>query len=220
MVYKMKYLKLYEELEDFEETWIDDEPSNEYRKHKLPKLLYYFLDREGVLDEFINNFENQHPNEIYFDYINKKGTIAFNFTDDCFNWSRTPEKHNFWSEITVKWRDTLRSDDIHKRIKNFELYESFDFEETWIQEEDDYDDIKDLKKGDRVLIINRLKDYIKYYDWPDIMYHLIDKECLVCEPDYGLIDNPDNNEERINCFTTREMGYFSIPYDCAKKKII
>ena len=57
-------------------------------------------------------------------------------------------------------------------MKYLRLYENFeDFEETWI--EDPYEDTE-IKVGDKILVTDKLKDYIIKYDWPDKMYDFID----------------------------------------------
>ncbi len=107
-------------------------------------------------------------------------------------------------------------------MKYIKLYEGFeDFEETWINDSEEYIDIEDLKEGDKVIITDRLKNYIKYYNWGNNMYEFINQEFVVYESHYCEINNIDNPERKIYCFSVRNEidGYFYVPYDCAKKII-
>ncbi len=61
----MKYIKLYEELEGFEETWIDDEPSLDFKFIKQNGLIY-------LMTEYINEYEtNIYNNFKYMIYGHK-----------------------------------------------------------------------------------------------------------------------------------------------------
>ncbi len=140
---------LYESFEDFEETWIQEEDNDDnIKKHKLPLLFYNFLKKEKVLDKFINNFENRHPDMIFFDYMKNNKSSVYDFIDNAFIWGYTPEGSGFWYRIDNKWR-TKYDIMIHPsiNIKNMVLYESFeDFEEIWIDDpESEYDDIPNYK---------------------------------------------------------------------------
>ncbi len=96
-------------------------------------------------------------------------------------------------------------------MKYIKLYENFeDFEETWIDEPID----ENLKKGDRVIIIDKLRDYIDRFHWKRLMCSLIGREFIVDNPQYRIIE--DDNRKNISCFSIITMeGYYYIPYDCA-----
>ncbi len=146
----MKYLKLYEELKDFEETWIEEE--DKVKKHKLPKILVDFLSKENALDKFIDNFENEE-NVIFYDYA--ANTYSRHIISIAFNWNNTPEGNKFWLNINLKWHSLLvNADKYYKKFGEFdEINEKFeyDFEEVW-EEDDIYTHtIDDL--------INEIKEY-------------------------------------------------------------
>ncbi len=103
-------------------------------------------------------------------------------------------------------------------MKYLRLYENFeDFEETWI--EDPYEDTE-IKVGDKILVTDKLKDYIIKYDWPDKMYDFIDEIFVVDRTEYFYLE-PLGNDKRINTYVIRDyldvgVEWF-IPFNCAKK---
>ncbi len=211
----MKYIKLYEKFEDFDETWID-EPfiDDRIKKHKLPKILYDFLEGEDILEQFINNFEKQHSNISYFEWFHLTELDVHFFTDSCFCWSTTPEGHMFWSKIKEKWISYIKKLNINfnKKISEFVLYEKFlDFEEVW-DEYEDYSNYDDVNSGDIILILPSLSEYIEKHKWTSIMLSFIGKEYKI------LLKSKDFNIDGyiIDVPNRKEVRWF-IPHDCAKK---
>ncbi len=220
----MKFLKLYENFEDFDETWIDDEPSNEYRKHKLPTILYNFLKKNKVLDQFISNFEKQHhPSRIFYDYIliHNNSIHLSSLIGSAFIWSYTPEGNKFWREVDQKWKNLILTrnfldKNLDKQLRNLkpnELYENFeDFEETWI--EDPYENTE-IKIGDKIIITDKLENYIYDYDWPEEMHDLINKVYVILNIDHMT----DTHDDRIKTYHIEDKfnEKWYIPEDCVKR---
>ncbi len=91
-------------------------------------------------------------------------------------------------------------------MKYLRLYESFDFEETWI-DEPEYDNIK---IGDKVRVKSNLVEYIQNGKWSVDMYDMINKIYKVRGIDehskYGIIYRVEGNP-------------FFIPKDCVEKVV-
>ncbi len=197
----MKYLKLYEELEGFEETWIDDEsPIDEkYRKHKIPKILVDFLKNENILDKFIINFERQHPKENFYEFFCNPRIEDFirlsKLINYAFFWGYTPEGTSFWTKISRKWQNIPGLNRKVRNLKSNELYESLDdFEEVWEEEPDLEIDLSKIIFGDdgpefkvKDKVIYTIGDYehIGYI----VTYDIFEKQYLVYFPEeYGHFD--------------------------------
>ncbi len=241
----MKYLKLYEKFKDldFEEVW-EEEPTVIDDKHRLPTVFSDFLEENGALYKFINNFEKQHPKINFCDYGWFGSWLHYGESEykiphhikifyrklimESFIWDYTPEGGDFWQELNYKWMDKCNKDNIYKIIKaeyKKIVKENFEngFEETWIEDNEEYIDIVDLNKGDKVIITDKLEQYIKEYGW-DLtteLWNLIGKEFIVENPYFDKILSVDNPEEVIYCFSILDKNkeLFYIPYDCAKKII-
>ncbi len=110
-------------------------------------------------------------------------------------------------------------------MKYIKLYEELEeFEEVWEEEpyEDENMEIKfgDLKSGDKVIILEKLKDYVYKKEWIREMLYLINNIYEVNNPFYKYITSIDN-EKDIPCFYINQadisFATFYIPYDCARK---
>ncbi len=130
---------LYENFEnDFDEVWEEEPDETEYdyvKKHKLPIIFYDFLKKEGILDIFINNFERRNQRNIFYENMIIRDAYLSELINYAFYWGNTPEGTSFWTKISRKWQNIPGLNRKIKNLKDDELYESFDFEETWIQDE-------------------------------------------------------------------------------------
>ncbi len=160
----MKYIKLYEELERFEETWIDDDyddgnihPYTIIKDYRLPIYHYitdiieyeysdvaYFYDDPVNIDkdllESIIRFKNIDENDI------ERLVSGEKVIDNGFNPYTDKYKSYTWEEIydvlTPEYRKFINNKygDVLKKY-NKKIYEKFlDFEEVW--EEDDKSKLK------------------------------------------------------------------------------
>ncbi len=98
-------------------------------------------------------------------------------------------------------------------MKHIKLYESFDIQETWID-----DDPLNIEKGDKILINSKLKDYIKKYNWPSEMNKLIGKtfEIYKITSSYDVGSSFDMKGYSNYIPLTFSDEWF-IPEDCAEK---
>ncbi len=236
----MKYIKLYESFEDFEETWIQEEDNDDnIKKHKLPLLLYNFLKKEKVLDKFINNFEKKYPNKIFYNAL--YNSHLEDLIDFAFFWGGTPEGCYFWAEIDKKWQKIVNKDNNKSNLKSYELYENFedDFEEIWIDEPEHFENYFDFKLvmyiadrsrdiyliqkfiNDKELIL--YKDFI-YYSMSkfDVLFKIIDKKKFnAFINDYVDIKIfYDTGSEYQKKYSPTKKAYFSDLPDDIRKKII
>jgi len=186
----MKYLILFEDIKFDEEGWdyyIQEESFNfddfdweefdnekykdkpiKYNPNKIPKSFYNFLIKHNCLDKFINNYNkfSYDKNLTLEDYFKttRRSHTPKNFIFMAFQWVKTTEGENYWSNISSEWRKELI------QLKN----ESIEFDEdNWDWEEDEpieYNELKPLLPTDTSsgLVIltnkNRWSDLKKFCD--------------------------------------------------------
>lgn len=71
-------------------------------KHNISYAFTRFLKESGTYTKFIKNRGGVYKTK----WCLKRGDFpssALRYISGAFNWSNTPEKHNFWSAINVKW---------------------------------------------------------------------------------------------------------------------
>lgn len=121
-----KYLRTYESFNPKEE-W--EEEYDEDQIEEVDPEFNKFLIENGVKDSYIKNFDKKFDgvqdldtNEIKHFLLRLKEFNRTSYIFVAFNWSGTPERHEFWSIIDSRWRTKLR------------LNESFNPEEHWEEE--------------------------------------------------------------------------------------
>ncbi len=165
----MKYIKLYEELEGFEKVWEEDEPSRSDNN-----LYYKFLKMNNII--YLVEKYSKDKTIFYNNYI-----VKGNFMPELIEISNVDLKNIFRSIIPFviyfnKDFEYCYFERLPKNIKNivkksYDIYESFDFEETWIDDESEKNieiDLTNVKLGksgpefnvlDKVIIKNKYRSF-------------------------------------------------------------
>jgi hypothetical protein len=119
----MKYIKLFENFENIDWDWKDEEESDISMPDvfKDDEDFYKFLVDNNALDKYIYNFDNYK--EINYSELlhkNKNQYILWSF-----DWSNTPEGHEFWSNLNYKWINFLHTNNIleNKNENKFKIGE-------------------------------------------------------------------------------------------------
>jgi len=90
----MKYLKLFEDLDEFEEEpWEDEEEDIKDEKTILLSLFKYLTKHPELVGD-----KNGHYNNISFNYPDKKGKY---FSIDCVEIETIPGDHQSWHYIPI-----------------------------------------------------------------------------------------------------------------------
>lgn len=72
----------------------------------IKQYFFHFLKQNNVYEQYMNNFNKRekHRNEICpkNQFLSKSEPV--NFIDRAFTYSRTKEGHEFWFNLSVKWK--------------------------------------------------------------------------------------------------------------------
>jgi hypothetical protein len=101
----MIHIKLYEEI-DF--TDIDDIDDTMVVDFEGFEDFGDFLEENGVLDKFVNNFYKFGDGYTLNYYLIINEEYKEDYIDSAFSWIKTPEGFDFWVDIDYKWR--IRND--------------------------------------------------------------------------------------------------------------
>ena len=125
-IYKVKYMNTNQKLMY---EFLSRLKSKNYNSYLIIKEFIKFLSKNNVLKSYLTNIslqsyyrlESSEKANIFstlsirngaFFYMNEfqrnkyKGGELINY---AFNWSRTDEGHDFWSDINNKWRTTFKN---------------------------------------------------------------------------------------------------------------
>lgn len=97
----MKYIKLYENIEwNWVQEEIDDSIPYAFKGYED---FYYFLIKNNILDNYIENFYND--SNFKYKTLSKmfSSVDKDNFIEQAFIWSLTPEGNTFWSYHNNSW---------------------------------------------------------------------------------------------------------------------
>jgi hypothetical protein len=99
----MKYIKKYNE--NIEWNWVQEENDDSIPDDfKGYEDFYYFLIKNNILDNYIENIYNDSE-FIKYKTLSKFFSSFYKdiFINQAFNWSITPEGHKFWSYYNDLW---------------------------------------------------------------------------------------------------------------------
>ena len=70
-----------------------------------------FLDIHNCREQYYSNFsENNHQS--FIDFLSNEWLLEVEYIGSAFLWDQTPEGDDFWSDISMKWKEYL--DNIEK----------------------------------------------------------------------------------------------------------